>query len=180
MESAQLNGKLRHDWDTFGGWTDGPRLEATGFFRIARHEGSYWFVTPEGRLMWSFGVTGIRPHAPDVGVTQIAGREFLFEKVPPKNGNEAVCWTSEEDASFYAWNILRKYGSIEAWRETAFRRLGSWGYNTIGNWSETELLRQAKTPFTVSLNTNMPGSENISGVADVFDPSWEAYLDSVF
>lgn len=165
--------------DKFGGWIDGPVLESTGFFRVANHQGKYWFVTPEGRLMWSFGVTGVRPNAPRVGATRITGREFLFEQLPLKTGTDSICWTSEDDASFYTWNILRKYQDLQKWRERIFRRLPSWGYNTIGNWSEPEILRQAKIPFTVSFTTNMPGKTSIHSIADVFDPEWPAYVDSV-
>lgn len=178
-EKSFLDQNFDNGCDKFGGWIDGPVLEATGFFRVAIHQGKYWFVTPEGRLMWSFGVTGVRPNAPRVGVTRITGREFLYEKLPQKSGNDSICWTSDDDASFYTWNILRKYQDLQNWREMIFKRLPSWGYNTIGNWSEKEILRQAEIPFTMSFTTNMPGRESIQSIADVFDPEWPAYVDSV-
>ena len=179
IEKSLLGQDFDNRCDNFGGWIDGPVLEATGFFRVENHQGKYWFVTPEGRLMWSFGVTGVRPNAPRVGATRITGREFLFEELPPKTGSDSICWTSEDDASFYTWNILRKYKDLQKWRETIFRRLPSWGYNTIGNWSEPEILRQAKIPFTVSFTTTMTGRKSIQSIADVFDPEWATFVDSV-
>ncbi len=180
QEESALKQKLRDEWDEFGGWKKGPQLEGTGYFRVTRLDDRYWFVTPGGRLMWSFGVTGIRPNAPMVASTKVSGREFLFESLPPRTGKETACWTSSGDAGFYCWNILRKYNDLQPWRESAFRRLDAWGYNTIGNWSEPELLKQAHFPFTVSFNSTVPGVLTMKGIADVFNPLWETGLDSIF
>ena len=38
------------DRDQYGGWTGGPKLEATGIFRVEKREGKWWLVDPEGRL----------------------------------------------------------------------------------------------------------------------------------
>lgn len=180
-ESKTLHQKLRTDRDKFGGWLNGPELEGTGFFRVEQVNGKYWFVTPSGRLFWSFGVTGIRPKVENVGCTKIKGREFLFEEIPPKKGKGAYAWTSDEDASFYCWNVIRKYPDMDEWRKTAFKRLDSWGYNTIGNWSEDSLVMQAEFPFTWSFRT----TENKklmfgNGIPDVFSGEWQKHIDSVF
>ena len=55
-EQKEIVRKLRTDWDQYGGWKFGPKLDATGFFRVENVDGKYWFVTPSGRLFWSFGV----------------------------------------------------------------------------------------------------------------------------
>lgn len=180
-ESKTLHQKLRTEWDNFGGWLNGPKLDATGFFRVEQVNGKYWFVTPSGRLFWSFGVTGIRPKVENVGCTKIAGREFLFEEVPPKKGDALVAWTSAEDASFYCWNVIRKYNNLNAWRETALKRLGAWGYNTIGNWSEDGLIAKAKIPFTWSFRTTTNKKLMLdNGIPDVFNPLWLNHIDEVF
>jgi len=31
-------------WNRYGGWKDGPQLEATGFFRAEKHKGKWWLV----------------------------------------------------------------------------------------------------------------------------------------
>jgi len=60
-ESSQLEpDRGPNGWNRFGGWADGPQLEATGFFRVQKHEGKWWFVDPEGRLFWSHGIDCVR------------------------------------------------------------------------------------------------------------------------
>ena len=48
---------------------------------------------------------------------------------------------------FYAANLQRKYGPdyLALWRDMALERLRAWGFNTIGNWSERELLGPSRT-----------------------------------
>jgi hypothetical protein len=72
-------------------------------------------------------------------------------------------------------NLLKKYGSIQGWRDMSLRRLRSWGLNTIGNWAEDSLLMQSAIPFTYALETSIKSWQE-----DVYDPTWEAHLDSVF
>ena len=43
----------------YGGWDDGPKLQATGYFRVAQHNGRWWLIDPEGRLFWSHGINGV-------------------------------------------------------------------------------------------------------------------------
>ena len=42
--------------DRFGGWKDGPQLEATGAFRTEKVRGKWWLVDPDGHLFFSHGV----------------------------------------------------------------------------------------------------------------------------
>ncbi len=46
--------------DRFGGYTD-TRARATGFFRVERIDGRWWFIDPEGHLFLSTGANSIRP-----------------------------------------------------------------------------------------------------------------------
>ena len=34
--------------DRFGGWAEGPKLKATGHFRVEKREGTWWLVDPDG------------------------------------------------------------------------------------------------------------------------------------
>lgn len=89
-DEAELAGRLRTeeedlkahpptaDRTRYGGWKGGPQLEATGRFRVAKHEGKWWFVDPEGRLFWSSGITCVRLNA----ATIVADREACFEWLP--------------------------------------------------------------------------------------------------
>ena len=66
-------------WDRFGGWKDGPQLDATGWFRTAKHDGKWQLVDPDGRLFFSLGIDGV-----GFGdATIIDERKHWFEKLPP-------------------------------------------------------------------------------------------------
>ena len=68
------------NWDKYGGWAGGPQLEATGFFRVQKHEGKWWLVDPEGRLFWSHGIVAVEPHHR----TGITDREYIYSFLPAK------------------------------------------------------------------------------------------------
>ncbi len=46
------------DLDRYGGWR-GVRSEATGFFRVEKQDGRWWFITPEGHAFLSAGVNHV-------------------------------------------------------------------------------------------------------------------------
>ncbi|WP_095012071.1 agarase [Tsuneonella mangrovi] len=44
----------------FGGWANGPKLKATGYFRTEKVKGKWWLVDPDGYLFFSSGVANVR------------------------------------------------------------------------------------------------------------------------
>ena len=61
----------------YGGFV-GTKAEATGFFRVEKKDGRWWFVDPDGHLFLSLGADVIRPEM----VTPAAGREAFFRERP--------------------------------------------------------------------------------------------------
>jgi agarase len=60
-ELAELaNSGLMADRSKWGGWKDGPRLEATGFFRVEKVNGKWWMVDPDGHIFFSHGLANVR------------------------------------------------------------------------------------------------------------------------
>ncbi len=169
------------DRDAFGGWTGGPKFEAGGYFRVEQSGGVWWLIDPLGHPFYSIGTTGVRT----LDNTIPDGREELFEQLPPREGPMAEVWLPKEwrggGVSFYRWNILRKYGSKEAWRDRVCRRFRKWGFNTIANWSEDVMLDQQQVPHvrtTASRDERFPLISK--AFADVFDPRWMELLDVKF
>jgi hypothetical protein len=176
--------------DRFGGWTDGPKLEGTGWFRTEKVNGRWWFVTPEGRLFFSLGVDCVGTWER----TFIDGRDGWFEWLPKEEGpyKELFGYTTRTHSmaepiggkgrtfSFYCANLIRKYGDEwkAAWRNTAYARLRSWGFNTIGNWSQADVLDSSPMPFVATANVSgdfrrIEGATGYWGkMADVFDPKF--------
>lgn len=177
-------------WDAYGGWAEGPQLEATGFFRVQKHGGRWWFVDPAGHLFWSHGVDCVLA----TDDTPIEEREAWFENSPAALAEFAEFLRPREFAlkghfagrsprsfSFAGANLRRKYGSD--WRKVVsavvHQRLRHWGVNTIGNWSSGNVTALRRTAYTDSLDTEgapmIEGSEGYWGkFPDVFDPAFVA------
>ncbi len=167
--------------DLYGGRMGAIRFDSTGFFHLAKKDGRWWFVTPQGNPFWSLGVTGVRTKYTHADVTKYTGREFLFKAVPPKGGKFDYAWQQDSMFSYYCWNVLRKYGNLDAWQKMSVLRLHKWGMNTIGNWSEDSLLRTVQFPFTKSYRTTEIKNLMLGdGLPDVFNPEYAAHVDSLF
>jgi glycosyl hydrolase family 42 (putative beta-galactosidase) len=180
-------------WNKFGGWGDGPQLEATGFFRAAKHKGKWWLVDPAGRLFWSHGVDCVHMAC---ATTPITDREHWFAGLPKPGSGLArfygkSAWAPHGDYkgktfqtyNFTGANLLRKYGAdwADACTELTHQRLRSWRLNTVGNWSDARIYLRRRTPYVVAVHF---GGRELAGskgywrrFRDVFDPSFGKALE---
>jgi hypothetical protein len=180
------------DRNKYGGWTAGPQLKATGFFRVEKYQGKWWLVDPEGRLFWSHGADCV-----DSGnSTPISDREQYYRNLPDEGSQFAQfygggSWAPHgyyKDHSPYKTydfsraNFLRKYGQdwAAAFAGITHQRLKSWGMNTIANWSDSDIYLIRKTPYVCTISYSartLEGSEGYWGkFFDVFDPSFRDAL----
>ncbi|MBN1845688.1 MAG: hypothetical protein JW810_08405 [Sedimentisphaerales bacterium] len=180
------------DRDRYGGWSSGPQLNASGFFRVAKHQGKWWLVDPEGRLFWSHGIDCVNNSA----ATPISDREDYFAFLPAEGallgrfyggGSWAPHGYYQDHSPYKTYdfcraNLLRKYGPDwqKLFAEITHRRLRSWGLNTIANWSDGGIYRMRRTPYVASIHSGgrlIEGSEGYWGkFYDVFDPSFRQDL----
>jgi hypothetical protein len=145
-ESTQLE-RGSPDLCQYGGYRK-SEAKGTGFFRVEKIDGKWWFVDPDGHLFLSVGCDVIRPEM----VTHVEGRGSLFRELPPASLlNQRI--GGVDGASFLTWNLYRRFG--EDWRakwvDFTLRRLDAWGYNTVANWSDPELWKAARKPYAVPL-----------------------------
>lgn len=185
-EAAALKATpTRDNTNAFGGLLQGPPLKATGYFRTEKHQGKWWLVDPTGRLFWSNGVCtvgnrAIAPITPE--------RKALFAELP-QPGTEAHDaaivpykpygqWGRAVD--FLRLNTLRKYGDNwqAASRDITHQRLSAWGFNTLGAWSDAELLDDQRTPYTEILHI-WPGQHALEHTADPYDAGFKERLNDV-
>lgn len=181
--------------DAYGGWADGPKLEATGWFRTEKVEDKWWLVTPEGHLFFSTGMDCVGTWAQ----TFVTGRDTWFDWLPEAEdpifgrfyGHASKVHSMAEKIGasgrtfgFYSANLRRKYGEdwAKAWRENAYARLQAWGFNTVGNWSQGDVIQGGPIPFVVSnVIDGVPRIEGATGywakMFDVYDPAFEAAAD---
>ncbi|HLX63710.1 MAG TPA: beta-galactosidase [Planctomycetota bacterium] len=174
-------------WDQYGGYKDGPALEAAGFFRTQKIDGKWWLVDPEGRLFWSHGIDCVNTHA----ATPTEDREGWFQNFPGdlpefkafiEKGQYALHGYYKgrhvTAFNFYSANLKRKFGDnwLVAFRDEAHARLRSWNMNTIGNWSDPAVCKLRRTPYVGTIHSGgkfLEGSEGYWGqFHDVFDPSF--------
>ena len=127
------------DRNRYGGWTKGPKSEATGRFAVRKVDGKWWLVDPEGCLFWSFGPVRVSASS---GMTPMNGDTttprngfarpdrdcFFAELPPPPDAKDATAfsrfWTTHDDLlwpfyrargetrvyDFSSANLYRKYG----------------------------------------------------------------------
>jgi hypothetical protein len=180
------------DRNKYGGWTAGPKLKATGFFRVEKYKGKWWMVDPLGRLFWSHGIDCVG----STNATPITDREHYYRSLPEADSPFAQFYGSGRWAphgyyrdhspyktyDFSRANFLRKYGGDWAgfFAEITRRRLKSWGMNTIANWSDSDIYLMRETPYVCTISYNARRLEGSTGYwgkfYDVFDPSFREAL----
>jgi len=130
-------------FDRYGGWKQaGWKERPTGFFRVARRNGVWWLVSPEGNPCFYTGVNSLPGTVWER--TPVTGREFLYEWLPPRTGPMAAAWhkgdwgvrNGPETVAIQAANMVRKYG--DRWEQAAInaaaRRVRQWGFCGGGKW----------------------------------------------
>jgi len=186
--------------DAYGGRLDGPVLEHTGWFHVQKAAGRWQLVTPDGHAFFSLGVNAV---AADGGRSYVAGREFMFDQLPPDAGawapfygngdsrapgqaaSQGIAYDHGRWFDFYAANLYRVDGQdwLAAWRRRTLQRLQAWGFNTIGNWSDPALGLAHRLPYTRSINiagvyANVASGYDYWGrMPDPFDPRFVQATD---
>ena len=195
VEAAAMGDQPKADGlDNYGGWADGPQLDATGHFRTEKIDGKWHLVDPDGHLFWSMGLCVVKADGPGTPVS--ADRATWFADAPWENepAMKAHLRTGKvnrgdypkgdiEEFSFYTANLQRKYGEDwhEAWLEVTPKRLMNWGFNTVANWSDDALHEQGGIPYTdwVFINSaKLPWQNGTRNrISDPFDPMLRHELD---
>jgi agarase len=135
-----------------------PSAKTNQFFHAEKVNGRWWLISPDGHRFISKGVTTVQLAADVIQGT---------------------------DNSPYLETNKVKYGNPIAWRKAVATRLISWGFNSLGAWSDeavsevaVENQRLAYTPI-IDLGANFvrekqKGAAWLHGIfPDVFDPDFE-------
>ncbi|KJV30071.1 beta-galactosidase [Luteibacter yeojuensis] len=175
--------------DKYGGRTDMPAMQASGFFRVQKQGARWWLVTPEGHAFFSLGVNAVN-HTD--GHTYVQGREFMFTGQPPATGPFVGTGDSRSDNGsqrdngmnhgrwwdVYSNNLARTLGNDfdAGWRKRTLDRLQGWHFNTLGNWSDPAFATDKRMAYTVPIlirgdfNTVGTGYDYWGRMPDPFDP----------
>jgi hypothetical protein len=157
----------------YGGFT-GTMAEATGFFRVERIDGRWWFVDPDGHLFLSLGADVMRPEM----VTPVAGREAFFRERPPQELLPPRARGGDRGVSFITWNLWRRFGEswTSRWVDVTLRRMDAWGLNTVANWSDERLWEAKRKPYVVPLASWLTEVSYL-GLPDVYSDAFAKEAD---
>lgn len=90
-----------------------------------------------------------------------------------------------ETFSFYSANLERKYGEttplsyLDTWERVTIDRMLSWGFTSLGNWTDPRFYDQQRIPFFANgwiignFKTVSSGNDFWAPLPDVFDPAFE-------
>jgi hypothetical protein len=167
----------------YGGFLD-LRSRSTGFFRVEKIDGRWWFVDPDGYLFYSTGSTGIGPRSE---FARVKGREYIFSALPPSDKlaipnpqapNQAARQGAGQSYSYFTWNLYRRFGDdwYRKWMDFTIRRMDNWGLNTIANWSDANLGASGRKPYVATLR-GWGIETGIMGMPDVYSPEYSTAVD---
>lgn len=150
----------------YGGFKT-TEAKATGFFRVEKIAGIWWFVDPDGHFFLSMGADSMGTSV----TTSTQGREQLFAALPPADAG------GRGGASFYVWNLVRRFGPdwVSKWIALTARRMAAWGFNTVGNWSDQRLADGFHAPYVYT--SRGWGETGPMGIADVYAPNFAETVD---
>ncbi len=144
------------DRDIYHAWTGHPPRHATGFFRVEKVDGRWWFIAPNGHLYYACGL--------DCVICGVDARldpmvRAAYSWMPPRKGKFSSAWSSRRarrgrkkamGLSLYRANLIRKWGPEQYRRmylERAIDRQSAWGFTCIGNWADTHLFAFRRLPY---------------------------------
>jgi hypothetical protein len=158
--------------DEYGSAPDLPIAAGNGFFRVAEYKGRWHFVDPNGHAFFSLGCDCVRPTSSG----PVADREELFADLGHAVEDESQngLWSNGKWADFYERNLRRRYAESgenwrDAWAKDTAARLRSWGFNTIANWSDTDLTERGLMPYVTNVGSL---SEMCGHLPDVYAPDF--------
>ena len=179
-------------FNKWGGWADGPQRNATGHFRTEKIGGTWWLIDPDGRLFFSHGIDCVRTE----NETGVEHRENYFAWLPEDGTPLAKFYgtgtwaphnfykgkTPFKTYDFTRANLLRKYGDdwYATFTQLAHTRIKAWGLNTIANWSDPNVHKLRRTPYTAMFTTRAPRIEGSDGWWGKFpDPYSTEFADAL-
>ncbi len=170
------------DWSAYGGWKEKKLSDGSGFFTKCKKDGRWWLVDPLGYAFFSMG-----PDCVGAGSDcRIDGVEKWLDWLPGSDDEVYGKMYSEpgrrrgrrqvKNFSFFRANLYRAYGSgwYETWRAMLTGQLMRHGMNTLGNWSDGDLLGATGIPYVTSL-PRFPWTEKtiFRDFPDVFSEEYE-------
>ncbi|HQE93036.1 MAG TPA: hypothetical protein PLH19_09380 [Anaerolineae bacterium] len=167
--------RLPQDFSRWGGWL-GKRFAATGFFRTQRDPSRWWLVDPDGYAFWSSGLDCV-----SLGIdTAYEGLEAALTWLPDADGPYAQAHHERGEGRAFDYlkaNFIRAFGPEAAhdkWSTMTVGLLRQFGFNTVANWSDWRIARDAQVPYVRPLDGRALSVPTVyRDFPDVFHPDGE-------
>lgn len=175
-EERELAHPADFDYSIYGGYLN-SKAKSTGFFRVEKIDGRWWFVDPEGHLFLSLGVDCIAPGGGGEA-NHIDQRKNFYKELPPQNIGSNP--RRPNSASIGKWNLYRRFGEDYPSKSRAMiiKRMEHWGVNTIANWSDREVIGMDQKAFTLQLQ-GLGIDKGVMGLSDVYAEDFEEKIGEV-
>jgi len=165
------------------------RFEPTGFFRTFHDGQRWWLVDPDGYAFWSAGMDCVRVNTD----AAYDGLETALAWVPDREEYAGAYHGHRHGLQFVnylAANLIRAFGkdatsrSSEAaslrntgwyakWSAIALAELRRLGFNTVANWSDWQIAKEAGFPYVRPLDYYEGSVRRVfRDFPDVFDPGF--------
>ncbi len=163
-----------YGYSKYGGYLASRYDNGTGYFRVVKTDGRWWFVDPEGYLFLSVGVdcVGIGQGG---SIRDVDNRREIFKELPPEQFSARG---RKPQLSFGAWNLTRRYGKDfeEPANQMVIRRMHRWGLNTIANWSDAGVYTRNEMAFIVPLG-DLGMDAALMSLCDVYAPEYKKHIN---
>ncbi|RJP25123.1 MAG: hypothetical protein C4527_17490 [Candidatus Omnitrophota bacterium] len=160
----------------WGGWKE-RKIDGNGFFAVHNDGKRWWLVDPDGHFFWSTGQDCVR-----AGIDSFCeGLESALTFQPDRTGDFKAIY-GRQSIDYLRANLIRTFGPEawhEKWAQIALSQLRAFGFNTVANWSEWQIAREAKFPYVRPLSTHFSRSQNIyRDFPDVYHPDFQKDAES--
>jgi len=149
---AQLAAAPGHAFpEGFSRWggCEALRFQATGFFRTQHDGRRWWLVDPDGYAFWSAGMDCVRVDTE----AMYGGLESALTWMPDPEGEYRDIYLDPRGRlphiNYLAANFRRTFGDDwhARWATIALGELRRLAFNTVANWSEWQIAREAGFPY---------------------------------
>ncbi|QLG49953.1 hypothetical protein [Natrinema halophilum] len=155
------------------------QFESTGFFRTTHDGDRWWFVDPDGHPFVSVGMNCVRPRVQSCYDNL---RNALTRIPDPETVGWEIHDQDEKRINHLADNFWHAFGDDwhKNWQDITEAFLRETGFNTIGNWSNQELIQECDIPYVRTLDPSYERVPTIyRGFPDVYHDEFSAEAASI-
>lgn len=168
--NTQLKESPNYTWpghfSKWGGWNE-KKIKGSGFFSTHYDGRRWWLVDPDGHFYWSAGLDCVRPYIS----ADIRGLESALTWVPGPSF----------DGDYLKVNLTRAFGDewYKQWATVVLALLKEFGFNTVANWSNWDIARDARFPYVRPLSARFPRTPNVyRDFPDVYHENFQRDADA--